>query len=364
MSPPGVVSLRVDGATYRDWTDVNISYGIETAARSFVFTATQTGAPPGASPVNFHPGDAFDLQIDGTPVVTGYVDAIAPSYEANTASIGVSGRSSTGQIVDCSVIGPRRFNDLRIEQIAAKLCAPYGVAVRVDLPPGMDTGEPVARFVAEAGETVFEAIERAARLRSLLIYDDAAGALVLRLGAPGSFPLAIGTELERGRNILSAQGSFDLSKVFNEYRIKSQTSGDDQDFGAAVTGIEALASDAAAFGGRPRVLVLSTDSGANRRRALARAQWEAAQRWGRSTLINVRVRGWYDDQDQLYEPGTLIRLIDPFLRVDSDLLLLNVALSLSNQEQVADLTLAPETGYYTALPDNPRRGIGAWRPIG
>jgi prophage tail gpP-like protein len=361
---PGVVSLRVDGRTYRDWTDVSIAYGIETAARSFSFTATQPGAPADASPVAFYPGDAFDLSVDGERVITGYIDAIAPSYSATDSAIGVSGRSKTGQIVDCSVVGKKRFNDLRIEQIAAKLCAPYGVEVRTDLPPGDTTGEPVRRFVAEQGETVFEAIERAARLRSLLIFDDAEGRLVLRQGAPGSFPLAIGTELERGRNILNADASFDLSGVFNEYRIKSQTAGDDQDFGNAVTGIEALGIDGAAFGGKPRILVLSTDSGANRKRALARAQWEAAQRWGRSTSIEVRVRGWYDTEDQLYQPGTLVRLVDPFLRVDSDLLLVNVSLTLNNSEQVAALTLAPETGYYAELPSNPRKGIGGWRPIG
>lgn len=357
------VTLKVAGRSYAGWHTVDISYGIETAARSFAFTATQPGISK-ASPVHFHPGDLFELFI-GTrsPVklITGYIDALAPQYDANTSSIAVTGRSKTGQIIDCSVIGKKRFNNLRIEQIAAKLCAPYGIEVVTALPEGETTGEPVPKFVADHGEKVFESIERVARLRSLLIYDDAQGRLVLQKGALGSFPLQLGAALERGRNVLSGDGNFDLSGVYNEYRVRSQRAGDDQNFGEVVSGVQAVTSDDVQFGGFKRILVMPSDSSANAERALAEAQWQAANRYGRSTVVNYTHKGWLDDSGGLYQPATVVAVDDSFMRVNAGLLIVNVGLRLGNDGTIATLSLAPEAGYFAALPEKPRQGIGAWR---
>lgn len=355
------VTLKVGGVTYSNWLTADITYGIETVARSFALTVTMPGDVE-RSPVHFGPGDAFQLYIGADKVIDGYVDAVAPQYDANSSSVAVTGRSKTGQLVDCSVVGSKRYNDQTIEKISRKLAALQGVKVTTDLPKGESIGAPIRRFVVDHGEKIFDAIERVARTRALLLYDDADGRLVLQRGAPGSFPLQIGAEIERGRNVLAGDGNFDVSGVFNEYRIKSQTAGDDDSYGEAVTGIEAVATDPdLIFGGYKRTLVLPTDSGANRKEAKARAEWEAANRAGRSSLVNYKLRGWRDGNGDLWQPGTLVSVTDGFLSIKADLLVVSVGLSISNDGGlVTDLTLAPEAGYYATLPDKPRAGLGAW----
>lgn len=358
------ITLRVNGRDYTDWQTIDVAYGIETAARSFALTATQPGVALD-SPVEFKQGDLFELFVGLSPmtkIITGYVDVIAPQYTQDSSSIAVSGRSKTGQIVDCSVIGKRRYSQQRVEKIAARLCKPYGIEVVTRLPPGENTGEPIKRFVVDQGEKVFASIEKASRSRSLIIYDDAQGRLVLQKAARGSFPLALGAQLERGRNVLSGDATFDGTGVYGEYRIKSQTAGDDQSAGKVVAGIEALAADDLAFGGNKRVLVLPTDTSANRARASDRAAWEAANRLGRSTAVNYVVRGWFDDSGELWQPGVLVEVIDSFMRVNADLLVINVALKLDNDSgTTATISLAPEAGYFAKPVKQPRKGLGAWR---
>ncbi|MGD2215150.1 MAG: hypothetical protein PVJ64_00285 [Gemmatimonadales bacterium] len=350
-----LVELRVGGESYRGWTSVTVSYGIETAARSFAFTAT---SPPSqtTSPVGFQLEDPCEVSIDGDRVITGYVDSVEPSYDASSSGVAVTGRSRTKDLVDCSIVGKRRFRNLALSQIAIRLCAPYSIEV---VPPLLDE-EPISRFAADEGESVYDAIERAARLRGVLVYDDPEGRLVLWQAGAGMFPLREGIALERGRNVLSGRWSFDATDIYTEYRCRGQSVGTDEEWGDLVAGIEATATDAASA--RRRVLVLSADSSLSRKRALAQAQWSAANRLGRSTMGQYVIRGWRDDEGLVWEPGELIRVRDAFCRVDADMLITSVDLALSSEGgYTTTLYLAPEAGYLPQLPDNPRAGLGAWR---
>jgi prophage tail gpP-like protein len=366
------VDVRVGKRDYRKWQSATISYGLETAARTFAISATQprkkgnpTDDPATTPPVpGLYVGDAIEVYVgtgrERVKLITGYTDAIAPSYDVGSTGIGISGRSKTADLVDCAAIGAKRFKNKTIEQIAAKLAAPYGVTVRTDLPPDETTGGPIKKFTVEQGEEVYEALERAARLRSLLITDNADGELVLVKAAPGSFPINLGHVFELGRNLLDGQATFDGSNVFSEYRCKGQRAGNDQDFGALVAGIQATATEGGI--GRRRVRVLSSESGLTPAKAKARAEWEAANALGRSTLVNYTVRGWFDDSDSIWQPGQIYPISDPYLRIEAELLLVNVDLTIDDKQgHIAKLLLAPEAGYFARLPDNPRAGLGAWR---
>lgn len=364
------VEVQVGKNAYRNWQTATISYGIETAARTFALTAARTRTPDDLDDPDvvtpplpgLFVGDPIDVFVgvdsERQKLITGYTDAIAPSYDATTTTVGIAGRSKTSDLVDCAAIGAKRFNKLKIEQIATKLAAPYGITVVVDTPD--DTGGVIKKFVVETGEEVYEAIERAARLRSLLITDNADGQLVLLKAAPGTFPLNLGTKLERGRQILSAQATFDGSNVFTEYICKGQNVGTDNDFGALVAGIEASALEGGI--GRRRVKIISSESGLTKSKAKSRAEWEAANALGRSTLVTTTVRGWFDDSGAVWQPGQRFEVLDEFLRIDAELLLINVELTIDDdQGHVAKLLFGPETGYFARLPDNPRAGLGAWK---
>ncbi len=106
---------------------------------------------------------------------------------------------------------------------------------------------------------------------------------------------------------------------------------------------------------------MTSESALTKAQAQVHADWAAANRLGRSTLIAYTVRGWRDELGTLWTPGTLVEVVDGFMRVNATLLVVNVDFVVSSEEgHVAKLTLAPEGGYYAKLPSNARQGLGAW----
>ena len=357
-----MIRLRVNGRTFSGWTSIAVTRSIEAAAGAFDLGVT--ARYPGAeNPIQIRPGSACSVWIGDDRVLTGFVDAISGDYDSTTLSRTVSGRSATGDLVDCSAVAsPGKWAGVTVEAIAAALAAPYGVAVVVD--PGVSTGGPVAKHRLEFGETVIESIERLAVSRGLLVTDDAAGRLVLTRA--GSRRTA--TPLEYGSNILKGNARFDASGVFAEYRAKGQRSGNDQDFGAVVAEVVGTATDPDVTG-RPRILILPGDKTMTTADAQARASYEAATRAGRSIEAQYTVAGWRDAAGDLWAPNTLIEVRDPVLGIAGEMLIVEVVLSLDDGGTLAALKVAPAAGY-RADPlklANTRGGVraasGLWQEI-
>ena len=117
-------------------------------------------------------------------VITGYVDDVSPAYSATGHDVTVDGRDATsqGDLVDCSAIhqpGEWRVSGT-LEAIVTILAKPFGIPVKAEC----DTGTAFRKFRIEEGETAFEAIERACRMRAVLAAGDGKGGLrIIRAGS-------------------------------------------------------------------------------------------------------------------------------------------------------------------------------------
>lgn len=355
-----IATLRVAGRNFGGWQSIEITRSIEQAASAFAFQATAR-YPAELNPIRIRPGDACEVLIGSERVITGYVDSVAPRLAADSHSIAVAGRSRTADLVDCSAApdkaSPRRWKARRIEQIAAELAAPYGVQVVA----AVSTGAQLARHAVERGETVFECIERMARLRQLLVCDDAAGRLVLTRAGSTRAAVAI----EEGVNLLAGDAKADASAVFSAYVVKGQRVGDDQDFGDTVAQITGEAADPAVT--RKRVLQLMAENGGSAADAKARAAWEAATRLGKSLEATVTVQGWRQAPGAaLWAPNLIVAVQAPSLALSGDLLITDVTLRLSDAGTIAELRLAPADAYKPEPPKpsgGSRAASGLWKEI-
>ena len=351
--------LRVNGRNFGGWQSIEITRSIEQAASSFTFVATAR-YPGEVNPVRIRPGDACEVLIGSERVITGYVDSVAPRLSADAHSVTVAGRSRTADLVDCSAApdktSPKRWKARRIEQIAAELAAPYAVQVVA----AVATGSALPRHAVERGETVFECIERMARLRQLLVCDDAAGRLVLTRAGSTRAAVAI----EEGVNLLGGEAKADASAVFSTYIAKGQRVGDDQDFGDAVAQITGEAADPAVT--RKRVLLVNVENGGSSAAAKARAAWEAATRLGKSLEATLTVQGWRQRPGgPLWAPNLITAVSAPSLALSGDLLITDVTLRLSDAGTLAELRLAPADAYKPEPPKPTSRGGGSglWKEI-
>lgn len=334
MTPTVTVALA--GRPYRGWKSVRVQRSLEQAAGSFTTTLADRAAGDGPR-IDLRPGAAAAVDADGDRLLTGWIDTVRVRHDAGSHEIEASGRDAACDLIDCSAPSePSEWRDAGLGEIARALAAPYGVRVRVDAP-----GAPFERFRTSPGETAWEAIERACRLRGLLPMGDPGGGLIL--GRPGRARAL--AALRRGENILAASGTATATDRYRDYRVLGQQPSTDVLGAAAAAHVLGSATDDGVA--RPRLLTLVAEQALSATEAHERAGWEASVRAARSRQVAVRVAGWRErgDRGPLWAPGALVRVVDDWLGLDRDLLVVSVVWQAGPDGATADLALLPADAF-------------------
>jgi prophage tail gpP-like protein len=312
------VELRVGGNYFGGWESTKINLGVEQLAGTFDLTVTDCwNTEQGQQVMQIKPGQACEALINGKVVITGYVDDTGPHYDKRSHSISVTGRDKTGDLVDCSAIYKSgQWSNKKLEQIAADLCSPFGIKVITNT----DTGEPFASFSIQEGETVFETLDRAARMRAVILMSNGLGNLLITRAGRARAPAG----LTEGDNILMADGTFGWKDRFSHYIVKGQAQGDDNNYGETVAHAVATVEDTAITRYRP-LIIIAEDQGSNAT-LRQRAEWERNVRAGRGTRATVTVQDW-EVGGQLWLPNTVTHLSSPKLYADMDVLIASVNFS-------------------------------------
>lgn len=327
-APSGRALLVVGGVVLESWTSVTVSRSLDSVASTWSFEATSR-APGQTAPLPIRPLDEVEVWLDGTRVIAGFVDDIAQGIAADSASVTVSGRSRTGQIVDCHP-EPRHWRNRSLLQIARDLCAPLGVEVVTDVPL-----PPIARAATEPDESVFDVLERLARTQSVILTDDADGALVLGLvgASEASTPLRIGV------NVLSASHTTSARGRYSEYVCRGQRIATADQRGIACASSLGTVTDSVV--GVPRRLELRSEQSASPDDCRRRALWEARVRAGRSVTVEATVQGWTQVDGTLWEPGQLVWCWLSEIGIEEQLCIGSAEYSLSDAGTITRLTLQP-----------------------
>ena len=334
-----IVSLTVNNQIYAGWKSVRIEAGVERVARSFELSVTMRWPGNVDFDNRIKPGAAAEIRIDEDLVCTGYVDATPINYDADQVSIIIRGRSKTADLVDCSAdAGAGQFRGLQLESIAAKLAGQYGVSVVTQVA----TGAPLTDHQTQQGESVFESLDRLAKLRQVLITDDESGNLVI--ASTGSAGDAT-SGLALGVNILTGSAGFDYAEVYTSYQVKGQKAGTDDSFGAASSQLLGTAADSTLT--RQRVLIVRQSGQADAGSCLKRAQYEAQIRAAKAQEIRYRVADWRQADGSLWRPNTMVQVDDAIMGVSAVMLISEVIYSLDESGMVTDLTVIPPSAFQT-----------------
>jgi len=325
------VELRVNGNYFGGWQSRKIDLGIEQLAGTFELTVTDRwNTNQGQQAMQIKPGQACELLVHGAVVITGYVDDTGPSYDKQAHSISVTGRDRTADLVDCSAIYKSgQWSNKKLEQIAADLCAPFGIRVITNT----DTGEAFGSFSIQEGESVFETLERAARMRAVLLMSDGLGNLLITRAGTVRAPAG----LTEGENILTAEATFSWKDRFSDYIVKGQAQGDDENYGETVAQLSGGVQDSSITRYRP-LIIIAEDQGSNAT-LKQRAEWERNVRAGRGARATVTVQGW-DVGGNLWMPNAITHLYSPLLYADMDMLIASVSYSENDSGTLTTVQLA------------------------
>jgi len=339
-----VITGALSGQELSFWQSIQVSCGLDTAARS-ASVAVGRGRLREAGFAPRFPlatGDKVQVLIGDDPVLLGWADRIDRSRTAEAHGICVQIRSVTCDLVDCSAANaPGQWTGAKRSRIAADLCAPFGVPVVVA--DGYDAVVP--NFELEQGEGVHDALERLARAGGLVVRDTATGALHLtRPGLTRAEAALVHLDGPDGapdprNNVLESEASDDMSGRYSLYTCKGQAEGADITAAAAASA-SGTATDSGVTRYRPKIL--SPPGAATASDCARTAQWEAARRAGKGCRLTHTVRGWRQTATgPLWGADLVVPVQDDQAGIYRDLLTTEVRLTLDGQGKRAVVTLEP-----------------------
>lgn len=354
--PDHELSLIVGGKVYGGWLDVEIDVGIEQAARSFQFKATQKW-PGLATHFEIEDGAKIQVAIGKDLVITGQVDRVEAERDAGDAHIAIAGRSKTADLVDCSPdFDEVELAGLDLAGVARRACKPFGIEVVAE-----DTGPTFSVASKHHGETCWKLIERMARQRQILVTDDEQGRLVLtRLGKTRATDKLV----HPSDGLKKISTVRDMAGRFSDYIVKAQAGGRWAEGGAGDVG--AIPAQLAHVTGnfkdpgvtRYRPKVILSEGAAKKEGAAARAEWECRRNIGKSRKATATRVWWRQRDGSLWKPNLIVACEFPQLNLSADLAIGKVQYRKSDQGTTSILELAPPEAY-TPEPAEQAGGTGA-----
>lgn len=357
------ITLKVNGTAFEGWKAARVSRGVDRAAGDFDLVISDR-FPFFEAGENIKAGDACTVEVDGITIITGWVDEVAPTYDADTHEIRITGRSKTADLIDCSAMNkPGQWQGLNLLDIAKAIAKPFKIDVKVS---GKDQPGKVANFALQQGETAFNAIERLCRLQGFLVSDDEDGNLVItRAGSDSSAGTLQCVPLGIGNNIKQGSASFNVKDRFSEYLIKGQQAGsDDIDAENAATVSYSL-KDTNIKRYRPMLVVAEGET--NTETARKRAAWERSTRAGKSVQISYTVAGWQcNDGGDIWRTNTMVTVKDTLIGIDGEFLIAECTYQISGSGTETELRLTLPEAYTPEPADDLKKksktseSVGSW----
>lgn len=333
------LTLLVDNQRYEGWKRVTVRGGIRQMAGAFELVCADRWAIQ-KLPLPILKNKPCSVLIDGTPVITGHIDAAPPRYSARGHELVIRGRDATGDLVDsCADLDGEGSMGQSLRSIAQMLCKPFGIKVSVDPAVQADADARFEYQHLQIGETVQESLLRLARIRGLLLVSDSVGGLhITRAGSTRA-----NTPLVLGDNILEADADDDCSGRFRTYRVLAQ----DRESGTkGPDSSQQILAEATDKGARaPRLLIIDPTEACDDAGAQQLAAWSCAQRRAEGEGVRYTVRGWLDGK-RPWRWNTIVSVNDPWARFNGDFLIADVTYTLDKEGgELAVLDVVPPDAY-------------------
>jgi prophage tail gpP-like protein len=317
--PQETAVLIVNGLRFEDWEFVMVRRNWGDAYAYFQFSAAERdpifNKPdifPDWTKLQFKPGDRCEIYLAGELAITGFIEVRQVAYNANSHGVMLIGKSYSAQAAKSSVDTPDgNFDNKDIVSIASQVAGAYGVGVKTV--GGVDM-TPFQQCQAGKGETVWDFLERLARVRGCFLACDAFGNFLI-IG-DHDYPAVSG--LIEGKNIKEMQCIISNEMVFAELDVHGQGQASDDLNGSAASQMKATASSDVA----PLYSKLITPMEESVRTVAElqhRANFEKMWHDGSQIQATITVQGWLRDGQTLWHEGEEVHVYSPMAMLDMDM---------------------------------------------
>ena len=317
--PQEIAVLVVNGLRFDDWDFVMVRRNWGDAFAYFQFSAAERDPifnVPNTFPnwlkLQWKPGDQCSIYLAGELAITGFIEVRQVAYNANSHGVMLIGKSYSAQAAKSSVDTPDgNFDNQDLVSIASKVAGAYGVGVKTI--GGVDM-TPFQQCQAGKGETVWDFLERLARVRGCLLAADAFGNFLI-IG-DHDYPAVSG--LVEGKNIKEMQCIISNEHVFAVHDVHGHGQASDDLNGSAASEMKATAtSDVAPL--YSKLITPMEESVRTIAELQHRANFEKLWHDGSQVQATITVQGWLRDGQTLWHEGDQVHVYSPIAMLDMDM---------------------------------------------
>jgi prophage tail gpP-like protein len=326
------LTLHVDGRAWEGWEEASVTtvFGKSLCGKFELTLADKWRADFNARPIRT--GMRCEVLLAGELLITGWIDDVDPSYDANSHGITISGRDLTSDLVDCSsTVTPGAWTNLKLEAIARELTKEFSI----DVVDGDDTGTPIAQARLQEGESPFQFLEKLCRSRNVWPTTTARGELTFRKASTER----LDGVLRRGHDIKFARGRFSDTGRFSTYIGKGQQRGRDHLSAEAAAHVTARVDDPSITRHRP--LVVQGEDQQNGETLGDRVKNEMAKRIGDSRTIDIGVAGWRLRDGRIWPVNRRVAIDDDWLGLQVEYAISAASFKIAKNAFATTLTLVP-----------------------
>tara|TARA_R110000765_G_scaffold118194_3_gene212349 strand:- start:4771 stop:6045 length:1275 start_codon:yes stop_codon:yes gene_type:complete len=391
-----MISIVVNGIPYENFTEASLDLSLDTLCGEFSFVATMSPSEAPEFPIQV--GQQCKIYVDKTLALTGSVEVISGSYNASSYDISIQGRDNTADIVDSTIGGEvglealqeigvveftkfvleatginkkaetfKYFTDRFYGALYSPIAEPESRTVTKRFAPRIPVYTNVANVEpfgtgdlqdAATSDTVFQYLDKQARMRSLLLTTDRFGRLEYQSasGISDKSTTIINRLGENLNNVLSASFTNDISKLFNSYNVRAQQNmlalneaGDISTQALADSGGAAVFDKSIR---ESRVLNIIAESATNADSCEKRAKWQRGINRAKAFQYNINVVGHSKNDGSIWKLNRLHNVEDDFAKVDGQLLLNRITFKMDlNTGNTTNLGFVSKDAYTLEVQD-------------
>lgn len=332
-----MIVLRVNGKDLKQFSNVNVTLGIDTVASTFNFGLFFDGTDPEIREI-VKPFSYADCQVwfideennINQRLITGTILNPGLSSQRQPRLTSLSGYSKTGIFQDSNIpteLYPLQFDGIGLGDIAKKICDYFGISLLV-----FDNAKAAATQVfekakAQPSQTIKDFLSQLSRDRNITLSHDNLGRLLL-YKIEAKIPAAIKID-ENDKKVISISMSPNAQAMHSSITVIRQSSTLDQNEAQTtvtspfVKGIK-----------RPKVEMLQNGTGIDtEKRAKAIASAEA-----KNFPITIEIEGW-TFENRIVRAGFYIQLTAPSIFLSTTKLILQTVTFKSDPKKGRTLTL-------------------------
>ena len=346
------ITIEIDGTNYEDFLSADVSRRFDEFCGTFDFKCTKADADD----FNIDNNSYCDIYVNDKKVMTGVIDKVSPSDDANSSDVNITGRDITCDIVDsCIPTSISLSGEFDLVTVVEKVVEALGLSDKISVINEIPDLKPFTSadiVSAEVDKNAFEFMnEYAQKVSAILITNEDGNIVITRAGessktVPDKILNIVDPEGNGGddNNVLSSSAEYDFSQRYYKYIVVSQGNANTEKNKISIENVSQKGEAIDEEVRQSRVLVIKADNACNSATCEEIATLECNVRRANSLKYSCTVAGYMLNDGNPYSINTIMQVIDDDNFINSELLVKGVTFSFGDGS-VTGLEFAVKDAY-------------------